>query len=66
MEPSRGGGGPTAGADPEKFAAGPASYDIPASVIGFLHGELGTPPGGWPEPFRSKAIEAGDLILALG
>ncbi|MCR1783361.1 pyruvate carboxylase [Nocardioides carbamazepini] len=38
------------------FAADPASYDIPASVIGFLHGELGDPPGGWPEPFRSKAI----------
>ena len=46
-----------AGADPEAFAADPTSYDIPASVIGFLHGELGDPPGGWPEPFRSKAIE---------
>ncbi|GEB12522.1 pyruvate carboxylase [Pimelobacter simplex] len=45
-----------AGADPEAFAADPSSYDIPASVIGFLHGELGDPPGGWPEPFRSKAI----------
>ncbi len=46
-----------AGADPEAFAADPSSYDIPGSVIGFLHGELGDPPGGWPEPFRSKAIE---------
>lgn len=50
-----------AGADPiqtaEAFAADPSSYDIPASVIGFLHGELGDPPGGWPEPFRSRAIE---------
>ncbi|WP_408897127.1 pyruvate carboxylase [Nocardioides sp. R1-1] len=46
-----------AGADPAAFAADPSSYDIPASVIGFLHGELGDPPGGWPEPFRSKAIE---------
>ncbi|GAA3658058.1 pyruvate carboxylase [Nocardioides ginsengisoli] len=45
-----------AGADPEAFAADPTSYDVPASVIGFLHGELGDPPGGWPEPFRSKAI----------
>ena len=26
-------------------------------MIGFLHGELGTPPGGFPEPFRSKATE---------
>ncbi|MBM9458672.1 pyruvate carboxylase [Nocardioides sp. zg-536] len=46
-----------AGADPKAFAEDPSSYDIPASVIGFLHGELGDPPGGWPEPFRSKAIE---------
>jgi pyruvate carboxylase len=26
-------------------------------VIGFLRGELGDPPGGWPEPFRSRALE---------
>ncbi|NGP09338.1 pyruvate carboxylase [Rhodococcus sp. 14C212] len=41
----------------DEFAADPARYDIPDSVIGFLRGELGTPPGGWPEPFRSKALE---------
>ncbi len=45
------------GADPEEFAAHPEKYDIPASVIGFLNGELGDPPGGWPEPFRTKALE---------
>ncbi|MGH3351537.1 MAG: pyruvate carboxylase [Nocardioides sp.] len=45
-----------AGADPAAFEADPAAYDIPASVIGFLNGELGDPPGGWPEPFRGKAI----------
>ncbi len=45
------------GADPAEFAANPASFDIPGSVIGFLHGELGDPPGGWPEPFRAKALE---------
>jgi pyruvate carboxylase len=44
------------GADPAEFAADPGRFDIPASVIGFLHGELGDPPGGWPEPFRSKAL----------
>lgn len=44
-----------AGADPAAFEADPAAYDIPASVIGFLNGELGDPPSGWPEPFRSKA-----------
>jgi pyruvate carboxylase len=42
--------------DPKDFEADPARYDIPDSVIGFLHGELGVPPGGWPEPLRSKAL----------
>jgi pyruvate carboxylase len=44
------------GADPAKFAEDPASFDIPDSVVSFLSGELGDPPGGWPEPFRSKAL----------
>ena len=46
-----------ANADPVAFAEDPASFDIPDSVIGFLNGELGDPPGGWPEPFRTKALE---------
>ena len=41
----------------DEFAADPARYDIPDSVIGFLRGELGDPPGGWPEPLRTKALE---------
>jgi len=45
-----------AGVDPAEFEADPGRFDIPDSVIGFLHGELGDPPGGWPEPFRSKAL----------
>jgi pyruvate carboxylase len=44
------------GADPLDFAENPGKYDIPDSVIGFLSGELGDPPGGWPEPFRSRAL----------
>lgn len=44
------------GADPADFAARPHEYDIPDSVIGFLGGELGDPPGGWPEPFRTNAL----------
>jgi pyruvate carboxylase len=44
-------------ADPDDFEANPTAYDIPDSVIGFLSGELGDPPGGWPEPFRTKALE---------
>jgi pyruvate carboxylase len=44
-------------ADPDDFEANPTAYDIPDSVIGFLSGELGDPPGGWPEPFRTKALQ---------
>ncbi|HNM97046.1 MAG TPA: pyruvate carboxylase, partial [Marmoricola sp.] len=44
------------GASAADFEADPGRYDIPASVIGFLNGELGDPPGGWPEPFRTKAL----------
>ena len=45
------------GADPAEFEASPQNYDIPDSVVGFLSGELGDPPGGWPEPFRGKALQ---------
>jgi pyruvate carboxylase len=40
----------------EELAADPARFDLPDSVIGFLRGELGDPPGGWPEPFRTRAL----------
>ncbi|MGV0815130.1 pyruvate carboxylase [Mycolicibacterium boenickei] len=46
-----------AGVTADEFAADPAKYDIPDSVIGFLRGELGDPAGGWPEPLRTKALE---------
>jgi pyruvate carboxylase len=45
-----------AGVDPKEFEADPGRFDVPDSVIGFLHGELGDPAGGWPEPFRTKAL----------
>jgi pyruvate carboxylase len=41
----------------EDLAADPAGADLPDSVIGFLHGELGEPAGGFPEPFRTLALE---------
>jgi pyruvate carboxylase len=46
-----------AGVSADDFANDPTRYDIPDSVIGFLRGELGNPPGGWPEPLRTKALE---------
>jgi len=45
-----------ADADPADFEANPDKYDIPDSVIGFMAGELGDLPGGWPEPFRTKVL----------
>ncbi|MET0695082.1 MAG: pyruvate carboxylase subunit B, partial [Propionibacteriaceae bacterium] len=51
------------GADPKEFAENPQNYDIPDSVIGFLGGELGDPPGGWPEPFRTKALQGRTVPL---
>jgi pyruvate carboxylase len=46
-----------AGVSADEFASDPARFDIPDSVIGFLRGDLGDPPGGWPEPFRTKALD---------
>ncbi len=44
------------GADPMDFEQNPQNYDIPDSVVGFMAGELGDLPGGWPEPFRTKVL----------
>ncbi|WP_245974910.1 pyruvate carboxylase [Corynebacterium alimapuense] len=44
-----------AGVDPADFASDPQRYDIPDSVIDFLRGDLGNPPGGWPL-LREKAL----------
>jgi pyruvate carboxylase len=46
-----------AGVTAADFESDPGKFDVPDSVIGFLRGELGTPPGGWPEPFRTRALE---------
>ena len=45
-----------ANADPDDFEKNPDRYDIPDSVVGFMAGELGELPGGWPEPFREKVL----------
>ena len=42
--------------DVELLRDDPGAYDLPASVLGYLAGELGTPPAGFPEPFRTKAV----------
>lgn len=54
-----------ADADPADFEACPEKYDIPDSVIGFMAGELGDPPGGWPEPFRSRVLAGRTVKLGV-
>ncbi|GGF33557.1 pyruvate carboxylase [Subtercola lobariae] len=53
------------GADPADFAENPQNYDIPDSVIGFMAGELGDLPGGWPEPFRTKVLEGKTVNIGV-
>ena len=53
------------GADPADFAENPQNYDVPDSVIGFMAGELGELPGGWPEPFRTKVLAGKNLKFGI-
>ena len=53
------------GADPADFEANPGNYDIPDSVIGFMAGELGDLPGGWPEPFRTKVLQGRKVDISI-
>ena len=53
------------GADPDDFEQNPQNYDIPDSVIGFMAGELGDLPFGWPEPFRSKVLAGKKIDIGV-
>jgi pyruvate carboxylase len=52
-------------ADPKDFAENPQNYDVPDSVVGFMAGELGDLPGGWPEPFRTKVLAGKNLKFGI-
>jgi pyruvate carboxylase len=52
-------------ADPADFAENPEKYDVPDSVVGFMAGELGDLPGGWPEPFRSKVLAGRNINIEV-
>ncbi|MFT4213542.1 MAG: pyruvate carboxylase [Microbacterium sp.] len=54
-----------ADADPADFEQNPRAYDIPDSVVGFMAGELGDLPGGWPEPFRSKVLQGREVVTGV-
>jgi len=53
------------GADPKDFEQNPQNYDIPDSVVGFMAGELGDLPGGWPEPFRTKVLKGRSFDISV-
>ncbi|MFC4137426.1 MULTISPECIES: pyruvate carboxylase [unclassified Microbacterium] len=53
-------------ADPADFEQNPQNYDVPDSVVGFMAGELGDLPGGWPEPFRTKVLAGRAVRPAVG
>lgn len=52
-------------ADPADFEENPQAYDIPDSVVGFMAGELGDLPGGWPEPFRTKVLAGREISIEV-
>jgi len=52
-------------ADPKEFEENPQKFDIPDSVIGFMAGELGDLPGGWPEPFRTKVMKGKNPDISI-
>ncbi|MCR2816931.1 pyruvate carboxylase [Microbacterium jiangjiandongii] len=52
-------------ADPADFEANPQKYDVPDSVVGFMAGELGDLPGGWPEPFRTKVLQGREVKVGV-
>ncbi len=54
-----------ADADPDDFEQNPDKYDVPDSVIGFMAGELGELPGGWPEPFRTKVLAGKNIRIGV-
>ncbi|MCU1439392.1 MAG: pyruvate carboxylase [Rhodoglobus sp.] len=54
-----------ANADPDDFEHNPDKYDIPDSVVGFMAGELGELPGGWPEPFRTKVLKGRTVKIGI-
>lgn len=56
----------SANIDPDELEKDPASHDLPDSVIAFLRGELGVPPGDWSEPFRSRALKGREEAASDG
>ena len=50
----------SAGIDWDELASNPERFDLPASVIQLLRGDLGTPAGGFPQPFTERALRGAE------
>lgn len=46
---------------PEKVLENAETLAFPESVVQYLRGDIGIPPGGFPEPFRSKVLKSRGL-----
>ncbi len=44
----------------DELASNPERFDLPASVIQLLRGDLGTPAGGFPQPFTERALRGAE------
>ena len=47
-------------------AAQASSLTLPDSVIEYLQGSIGVPPGGFPEPFRTDALKERTQVNVAG
>jgi pyruvate carboxylase len=47
--------------DPQTVLAQAETLAFPESVVQYLRGEIGVPPGGFPEPLRSKVLSSRNL-----
>ncbi|KAL7553863.1 hypothetical protein ACHAWF_017487 [Thalassiosira exigua] len=47
--------------DPQTVVAQAETLAFPESVVQYLRGEIGVPPGGFPEPLRSKVLSSRNL-----
>ncbi|KAG8463392.1 hypothetical protein KFE25_004903 [Diacronema lutheri] len=48
---------------PDELVERAADLDFPDSVLQYLRGEIGTPPGGFPEPLRTRALKGARSIV---
>jgi len=54
----------SAGVDWDELAEHPERFDLPASVIALLRGDLGTPTGGFPQPFTERALRGAAAVAS--